>query len=110
VVDRPEPGARGDDDRQPERDGEVADVVGGVDRDPQPADALDDERVGARRGGARGAGERGKRQVAALELGGEVGRDRGRERLGADVARARRSPRRAARGPRATARAARRAP
>jgi hypothetical protein len=43
----PSPGARGDHDRQPERDREVAHREAQRERDEQPADALDEDRVGA---------------------------------------------------------------
>jgi len=47
VVDRAEPGARGDQHRKAERDREVAHGVGVGERDQQAADALGDQHVGA---------------------------------------------------------------
>ena len=53
VVDRPQAGPRGDDDRQAEVDGEVADRVAERERHEQPADALGDHDVGAQAARAR---------------------------------------------------------
>ena len=94
MVDRPETRAARDDERQAERDGEVADVVLGVQRDEQAADALDDEHVGVRAGRARGLHEIAEHEPLAREVGGEMRRDGGAERPRADVAGARAGDRR----------------
>ena len=118
----PRPGPRGDDERQAERDGEVAHVVAVAERDEQPSDALDDEHVRARGGGApRPAtsasasivvpassaarwGETAGPKVRVRDVGGPRARDGGEQLV---VGGPRASGRRAAGPPRSTRRGAR---
>jgi hypothetical protein len=73
VVDRAQPGARCDDDRQAEVERQVAHGVPERERDEQAADALGDEDLAGQRAGRRD--ERRGLERRARELGGEVRRD-----------------------------------
>ena len=75
VVDRPETGAGGDQQRQPERGAERADVEILGDRDEQPADALDDQHLAVRGERLRTLDDRCRVDRRAGELGGEMRRD-----------------------------------
>ncbi len=74
VVDRPEAGPGGDQQRQPQRDGERADVEILGDRDEQAADALDDEHLAVRGERLRSFDDRRGSTGRARQLGGEMGR------------------------------------
>ena len=81
VVDRAEPGACGDHQRQPELDREVADEVARRERDEQAADALADQHVGVA-GRARACAS----ELARLDrLAGQLGRAGGARPAGRTV-------------------------
>ena len=85
----PRPGRAATTTRQPEHHREVAHAVLEAQRREQPADPLDDEHVGARRGRARGGDELLEVDRRAGELRGQMWRDRRLERPRADVRRPR---------------------